>query len=112
MTCLRIETNDMLTLEGNEIQASISNQEYAFPLESVEKIVILTTDMGPFYDDMGLAIDVGSDTVIFIMSEHRCFQTFLFEQVGKALPVDYQKIIEASTCIEKGVFEIYRKSDN
>ena len=76
----------------------------------VEKIVLLTTDLGPFYDDMGLAIDVGNDTAIFIMSEHKCFNDFLFEQIGKVLSIDYQKVIEASSCIERNVFEIYRKN--
>ncbi len=76
MVHLRIETNDTLVLEGNEIHASISDQEYAFHLESVEKIVILTTDMGPFYDDMGLAIDVGSDTVILSCRNIDAFRLF------------------------------------
>ena len=110
MTHIRIELDDSLFLEGNEIHAYVANQEYIYSLESIEKIVLLTTDMGPFYDDMGLAVDVGNNTAIFIMSEHKCFQDFLFEQIGKVLPIDYQKVIEASTCIEKNVFEIYRKN--
>lgn len=110
MTHLRIEIEDSLVLEGNEIHACIEKQKYVYPLESIEKIVLLTTDLGPFYDDMGLAIDVGNNTAIFIMSEHKCFQDFLFEQIGKALPIDYQKVIEASSCIEQNVFEIYRKN--
>ncbi len=71
----------------------------------------LTTDLGPFYDDMGLAVDVGNDEVIFIMSEHRCYKSFLFDQIGKVLPIDYQKIIDASSCTENRVFEIYRKAE-
>lgn len=110
MTHLRIELEDSLFLEGNEIHACIGKQEYVYSLESIEKIVLLTTDLGPFYDDMGLAIDVGNDTAIFIMSEHKCFQDFLFEQIGNALPIDYQKVIEASSCVERNVFEIYRKN--
>lgn len=110
MTHVRIEEEDSLFLEGNTIHVYHANQEYAYPLESIEKIVLLTTDLGPFYDDMGLAIDVGNDTAIFIMSEHRCFHDFLFEQIGKVLTIDYQKVIDASICVEKNVFEIYRKN--
>ena len=109
MTHLRIELEDSLVLKGHEIYACVEKQEYVFSLESIEKIVLLTTDLGPFYDDMGLAIDVGNDKLIFIMSEHKCFQDFLFEQIGKVLQIDYQTIIEASMCVGRNVFEIYRK---
>ena len=61
---------------------------------------------------MGLAIDVGNNTANFSTSEHKCFRDFLFEQIGKALPIDYQKVIEASSCVERKVFEIYRKIIN
>ena len=110
MTHLRIEVEDSLAVKDNYIYAHIGKQEYVYSLEKVEKIVLLTTDLGPFYDDMGLAIDVGNDTAIFIMSEHKCFNDFLFEQIGKVLSIDYQKVIEASSCIERNVFEIYRKN--
>lgn len=111
MNHIRVETNeDSLAIVNNEIQVTVGNITSTYSLESVEKIVLLTTDMGPLYDDMGLAIDVGQDTAIFIMSEHRCYKEFLFDQLGKILPIDYQKIIEASTCIENNVFEIYKKA--
>ena len=72
----------------------------------------MTTDLGPFYDDMGLAVDVGNNTVIFIMSEHKCYSSFLFDQIGKVLPIDHHKIIDASSCTENSIFEIYvKKSD-
>lgn len=101
---------DSLSLIDNRIWAVAGPDTYIYDLERVEKIVILTTDMGPFFDDMGLAIDVGNDDVIFIMSSHRCYQEFLFEQIGKVLPLDYQKIIDASSCTENKVFEIYVRS--
>lgn len=109
---LKIGENDSLTFENNVITATIAEQTHTFPLEAVQKLVILTTDLGPFYDDMGLAVDVGGNTVIFIMSEHRCYKSFLFEQIGNALPLDYQKIIDASMCTERNIFEIYTKQTN
>lgn len=110
MNHIRVETNeDSLAIVNNEIQVTVGNITSTYSLESVEKIVLLTTDMGPLYDDMGLAIDVGQDTAIFIMSEHRCYEEFLFNQLGKTLPIDFQKIIEASTCIDNNVFEIYKR---
>jgi len=94
---------------GNKIHVVIDSMEYVYGLPSVYKIVLLTTDSGPMHDDMGLVIDVGNNDVIYILSEHKCFTPFLFDQIGKALPVDYQKIIEASTYTDEGVFELYVK---
>lgn len=98
---------DSLMLTDGRIWASVDSKEYIYDLDYVEKLVILTTDMGPFFDDMGLAIEFINGDVIFIMSDHRCYETFLFDQIGKVLPIDYQQIIEASSCTENSVFEIY-----
>ncbi|ADL36555.1 hypothetical protein bpr_IV191 (plasmid) [Butyrivibrio proteoclasticus B316] len=109
---IRVETNeDSLFLEGEKIHAVTAGEEYIFDLEDVVKMVILTTDMGPMYCDMGLAVDVGNGNVIFIMSDHRCYKSFLFDQIGKALPIDYQKVIEAASCIDNQVFLIYEKKN-
>lgn len=111
MTKIRVETNeDSLCFVNNKIHAIVGTCEYIYPVEAIEKIVMLTTDIGPFYDDVGLAVDVGNNTAIFIMSEYKCYKDFLFEQIGKILPLDYQKIIEASTCTDNNVFEIYIKN--
>lgn len=109
MEHLRIENNDTLFLVGDDMHVCIADKEEVYSVNDIVKMVLLTTDIGPFYDDMGLAIDVGNNKVIFIMSEHKCFQNFLFEQIGKYLMVDYQKVIEASVCTDNGIFEIYRR---
>ena len=111
MIHIKVQLEDSLNLIDDKVIAMVNNQEIVYPVETVKKMVILTTDMGPIYDDMCLAIDVGNDTAIFIMSEHKCFSTFLFDQIGKILPIDFQKVIDASMCIENNVFEIYRKSE-
>lgn len=107
---IRVETEaDTLCLVGNEICAFVHSKEHIFGLSSVMRMVVFTTDSGPLQDDMGLAIEVENGDVIMIMSEHKCFSPFLFEQIGKALPVDYQGIIDASASTSNGVFEIYVK---
>ena len=107
---IRVETeDDDLFLMDDKIHAIVDSREYIYELSRVNKIVLITTDLGPFYDDMGLAIDVGNNDVIFIMSGHRCYKSFLFDQIGKSLPIDYQKIIDASSCTEKKIFELYIK---
>ena len=107
---IQIKTEqDSLCLVEDKIHAVVDSKEYVYELSSVNKIVLFTTDSGPSRDDMGLLIDVGNNDLISIMSEHKCYVPFLFDQAGKALPIDFQKIIEASTCTDNGVFEIYAK---
>ena len=106
MTFLRLAPEDFLDIEEYELHVWAENQKHVYPLESIEKIVLLKTDAGPLYDDMGLAIDTG-DMVILILSEHNCFQNFLFEQLGQVLPVDYQKVMEATLYAGPNKFVIY-----
>ena len=107
---IRVEAvKDSICLVNNDILVVVNSKEYIYGLSSVNKMVLFTTDLGPSHDDMGLTIDVGNSDEITIMSEHRCFSPFLFDQIGKALPIDFQKIIDASTCTVNGVFELYVK---
>lgn len=107
---IRVEKEeDSLRLLDDKIIVDVGSKEYIYELSTVNSLVLLTTDEGPLNDDVGLAIDVGNNDVIFILSEHKCFSPFLFDQIGKALPIDYQKVIDASACTENNIFEIYVK---
>lgn len=109
---IKIETTtDTLSLIDGKIHALSNGKEYVFDVSQIEKALILTTDMGPFYDDVCLAIEVGNEDVIFIMSEHPSYQPFLFDQLGKTITIDYKKIIDASICTDNQVFEIYKKPE-
>lgn len=98
---------DSIVLKGSKIHAIADNTEHICELSSINEMNLLTTDLGPFIDDMCLAILTDNNIVFFVLSEHRCFKPFLFDQLGKVLPIDYQKIIDASTCTKKNIFEIY-----
>jgi len=105
-----IETpEDRLFLENGIIKAIADSTEYSFPLEKLEEAVILTTDVGPFYDDMGLALRMDDGTAVFILSGHRDYDPFLFEQLGKSIEIDYEAIIQASSCTENKIFRIYKR---
>lgn len=107
---IRVETeNDRLFMEDGKIKAVVKNKEYLFDISDIEQVVLLTTDLGPAYDDMCLAIRIDKETAIFIMSEHPSYETFLFEQLGKAIQIDYQAIIKASTCTDNNVFVLYKR---
>ena len=103
------EDGDSVSLTDNVIHVVSDSNEYDFELSCVERMAMITNNLGPFYDDMALAVEVGNNTVIMIMSGHNSFKPFLFDQIGKVLPVDFNKIIEASTCTENGIFELYSK---
>jgi hypothetical protein len=98
---------DSLSLDGNIIRAVSDSKEYCFDLSEVSKLVILTSDTGPFDEDMWLVVYVGTDDMIFIPSGHKCCDVFLFDQIGKVLPIDHKNIIEASSCTENKEFVLW-----
>ena len=58
---------------------------------------------------MCIAVRIDEETAIFIMPEHPSYEQFLFEQLGKAVELDYELIAKVLTCIENNVFVIYEK---
>ncbi len=43
------------------------------------------------------------------MSDHSCYKSFLFDQIGKVLPIDFNKVIDDSMCVDNNVFVVYKK---
>ncbi len=109
MTTLQIGYGDSLSVKDNKIYANIEGQFLPFDTDDVNRLVLFTTDEGPVFDDMGLLIEFCGDIKIVIMSGHECYESFLFDGLGKALPINYKKIIEASGCTEPEMFVIYSK---
>lgn len=107
---IKVESNeDSLIVLENIIKVTVAEEEYVFEISDVEQVLIITNDLGPIYDDMCLAIRIGSETTIFIMSEHPSYKEVLFEQLGKIINLDYKTIIQASTCIDNNIFVIYNR---
>jgi hypothetical protein len=112
MRAFDINNEDSLIVRDNKIVANVGGQELVFDIDAVSKLVVYTTCMGPLHDDMGLIIHISGDTTIEIMSGHECYESFLFDGLGKALPIDHKKIVEASGCTKSKMFVIYKKSDD
>lgn len=112
MRTFDLSNEDSLIVRDNKIVANVGGQELVFDIEAVSKLVVYTTCMGPLHDDMGLIIHISGDTTIEIMSGHECYESFLFDGLGKALPIDHKKIVEASGCTKSKMFVIYKKSDD
>ena len=106
-----LENDDRISVTDDRIEVYAGNEKYCFDRSEIEEIIILTTDLGPFYDDMCLAIriDREEDTAIFIMSGHPLYSTFLFDELKQIVDLDFQAIIEASACTENKMFLLYRR---
>ena len=107
---IKIESNsDKLYIDNENIIAEVLGEKYTFKITDIDLVMIITNDLGPFYDDMCLAICINQNTVIFIMSEHPLYQTFLFDQLGKSIELNYDNVIKASTCTDNNTFLLYKK---
>lgn len=102
---------DTICVRDNKIAVVFEGYEYLFEKEEIEAAMIITTDKGPFYDDMCLAIRIDAKTAIFVMSEHPQYSEFLFDELKRLIPIDYGKAIEASTCTENNIFFLYKRGE-
>ena len=110
-----IEKNDIICIKNKHIEVTAKNNNYCFDRSEIVQIDIITTDKGPFYDDMCLAIRINKESAsteevfIFIMSEHPLYEKFLFDELKEIIDINYEAIIDASTCTESKVFMVYKK---
>lgn len=108
---LTLDNNDTICVKDGKIAVVFEGMEYCFTKEEIEAAMIITTDKGPFYDDMCLAIRIDSKTALFVMSEHPQYSGFLFDELKTLVEIDYKKVIEASTCTENNIFFLYRRGE-
>ena len=108
---IRINSTDTIGINNGRLEAKAEEKEYFFVKEQIEEILLITTDMGPFYDDMGLAVRIDENTAFLIMSEHPRFQPFLFEELKTIVEIDYEAVIKASSCIQNNVFSVYKRPE-
>ena len=89
-----IDLNDRLLLENEVIKAITADGEQKFHISEVKMALIITTDLGPFYDDMGLALHIDKETAIFIMSSHPDYQTFCLTNLENRLKLTMTKSLK------------------
>lgn len=105
--CLKNE--DTICIKNCNINVVIDNKTYIYRKEEIAAAMIITSDLGPLYDDMCLAIRIDKDTAIFIMSGHPLYDTFLFDELKTIIDINYNNVIKAATCVENNEFIIYKK---
>ena len=109
-----IENDDKISVRDNCIEICTKSDKYCFDSSEIAQIDMITTDKGPFYDDMCLAVkisrkDNADNAVIFIMSGHPLFKKFLFDELKQLVDLNYEAIIEASACVENRIFPVYKR---
>lgn len=108
---LTLNNSDTICVRDGKIAVVFEDREYSFAKEEIEEAMIITTDKGPFYDDMCLALRIDSETAVFVMSEHPQYSGFLFDELKTLIEIDYGKVIEASSCTENNIFFIYKRGN-
>lgn len=106
---LTLNNDDTICVREGRVGVVFQNKEYSFPKEEIEAVAIITTDKGPFYDDMCLVIRIDKETAVFIMSEHPRYETFLFDELKTLVQIDYNVVIKASVCTENNMFFLYKR---
>ena len=109
---LTLSNKDTICIKNEKIAVVFENSEYAFTKDEIEAAMLITTDKGPFYDDMCLAVRIDNDTAVFVMSEHPQFEGFLFNEFKTLIDIDYRKVIEASSCTKNKIFFLYQRDNS
>lgn len=105
------KNTDSIKCNKEHISIIINGELIKFALSEINKVSVLTTDKGPFEDDVALAIFFNREVYI-LKSEHPMYSGFVFDELGKVVSLDYQEIINASTCTENAEFILYKGDDN
>lgn len=45
------------------------------------------------------------------MSAHPLFKSFLFDELGTVLDIDYETVIKAASCVKDNIFIIYQRNE-
>lgn len=100
--------DDIVLLKSDNISFKVSDNLFSFATTEVTKIFMITTDKGPFEDDIALAIYFQNNTFL-IPSEHPLYENFLFEDLAKHYKLNYENITQACTSTDNAEFVIYEK---
>lgn len=106
---LTLNNEDTVCVKNGRVEVVFKGERYFFTKEDIEEVMMITTDKGPLYDDMCLAIRIDSETAIFVMSEHPQFRVFLFDELKTLVEVDHNEVINAAMCIENNIFSLYKR---
>lgn len=106
---LTLCSSDTIRVKDGKVAVVFENKEYSFAKEEIEAAMLITTDKGPFYDDMCLALRIDSETAVLVMSEHPQYDSFLFDELKTLIKLDYGKVTEASACTENNIFFLYER---
>ena len=108
MNVKTIKPNELLILSNKVITLKDENsKESNFNIDFLQKISILTTDQGPFFDDVALALFF-EETALILPSEHCCYKN-VYAGFSECLSLNYDAVIKAMSCAENAEFIVWTK---
>lgn len=112
---IHIKNDDIINIKNSCIEVTAKNKKYTFDKSEIEEISIITNNLGPFNDDMGLTIKINKSAgffkkfTIFIMSENPLFEKILFDELKEIADIDYDAVTQAMSCVENKEFVLYKQ---
>lgn len=97
---------DGKTLTVDAIETGI----YKLNLDDIKKISVITTDQGPFIEDMFVYIEIPDNNFFVVESEMPEFN-FLFTVFESIGGFDYDKFIKATSSTDNAEFICYEKKN-
>jgi hypothetical protein len=98
MVKLTLLTKNKISING-DLLICIFDNILEIPILKIKKISIITTENGPFVDDVFLVLFLEHQTIT-IPPEHPCFQPFLFDQLPQKVGINYEQLAKSmSSCI-------------
>ena len=108
MSIFTLKDSDIVEMSNDEIRFEIGGKVLNCAVSEIIRISILTTDQGPFVDDVALAIAF-DESIFVIPSQHCLYDKFLFDEISKQITIDFQGVIDASSCTDNAEFILYSR---
>lgn len=99
----------VLTDESIGVLNITTGEKVELPWDDISQITIVTTDMGPFFEDVFFVFE-GQGGLVLTVPHEEATNLKLIEALGKHLsPIDCEQIINAMTCTENNSFVIFKR---
>lgn len=109
MNIITLKPNESLEYMSNKIVFNKNSEEAnAYETSGINKISIITTDAGPFYDDVAIAIFF--DKIVFIVPLEHASYDEIYNSISESFKIDYENVIKAMSSTENEEFVIYQRN--
>lgn len=101
-----IKAKEKLIIENDKLIYYMKNSNVQeFDMSKLTKISVLTTALGPIYDDVALAMFF-NEVVLILTSTHYCYSD-LYDDITKRVSINYEEYIKAMSSVENAEFILW-----